>query len=116
MFSGQCFVHTADSTELTAHTAGITVVIFRKTVITDSFGCFRIKSTVKLCIPVKDTAGICFSAMDIGLTRNDRFRFMKIYSGKTLRDTLREDAGFWRAVESAATKLYNKELRRQGAK
>lgn len=41
---------------------------------------------------------------------------MKIYSGKTLRDTLREDAGFWRAVESAATKLYNKELRRQGAK
>ena len=53
MFSGKCFVHTADSTELTAHTAGITVVIFRKTVITDSFGCFRIKSTVKLCIPVK---------------------------------------------------------------
>ena len=70
MFSGQCFVHTADSTELTAHTAGITVVIFRKTVITDSFGCFRIKSTVKLCIPVKDTAGICHLVIDISRMRD----------------------------------------------
>ena len=76
----------------------------------------EIRKRVPYRYRVKDTAGICFSAMDIGLTRNDRFRFMKIYSGKTLRDTLREDAGFWRAVESAATKLYNKELRRQGAK
>lgn len=61
---------------------------------------------------VKDVAGLHFSSMDIGLARRDRFRFMKIYSGKSLRDTLREDAAFWRAVDAAAVKLYEKERRK----
>ena len=46
------------------------MVIFRKTVITDSFGCFRIKCTCKLCIPVKDTAGICHLVIDISCMRD----------------------------------------------
>ena len=58
---------------------------------------------------------------DIMSTLEEQLEPLRIQSEKarkylTLRDTLREDAGFWRAVESAATKLYNKELRRQGAK
>jgi len=61
---------------------------------------------------VKDVAGLWFSAMDIGLTPRDRFRFMKIYSGKTLRETARQDAGFWRAVMRTARQLYEKEQRR----
>ncbi|MBS1371790.1 MAG: lipopolysaccharide core heptose(I) kinase RfaP [Lentisphaeria bacterium] len=58
---------------------------------------------------VKDVAGIYFSSMDIGLTRRDRCRFMKLYSGKSLRRTLREDGAFWRSVECAATSLYRRE-------
>lgn len=60
---------------------------------------------------VKDVAGIYFSSMDAGITRHDLWRFMKIYSGKSLRDTLRRDGAFWRAVDKAAHKLYRKEFR-----
>jgi len=61
---------------------------------------------------VKDVAGLWFSAMDVGLAPRDRFRFMKIYRGKTLRETVRQDAGFWRAVMRTARQLYEKEQRR----
>lgn len=58
---------------------------------------------------VKDAAGLYFSAMNTGLTRRDLYRFMKIYSGTTLRETLRSDAGFWRAVDRTAERLYARE-------
>ena len=54
---------------------------------------------------VKDVAGLYFSAMDIGLTRHDLLRFMRCYSG-TLKQALRSDIAFWRAVEHRAVKLY----------
>jgi len=60
---------------------------------------------------VKDVAGLYFSAMDIGLTRRDLFRFMKEYRNKPLRDTLQQDSGFWQAVEGSAKRLYAKEQR-----
>ena len=58
---------------------------------------------------VKDTAGLYFSSMDTGLTRRDFYRFMKLYSHKSLRDTLKNDRKFWLAVDSAARKLYLKD-------
>jgi heptose I phosphotransferase len=61
---------------------------------------------------VKDIAGLYFSAMDIGLTERDLCRFMKIYSGKTLREILPVDKGFWRAVDRVARRLYLKEQKR----
>ena len=61
---------------------------------------------------VKDVAGLYFSAMDCGLTRRDLYRFMKNYTGRTLRETLRDDRHFWRRVERAARKLYAKEFNR----
>ena len=61
---------------------------------------------------VKDTAGLYFSSMDIGLTRRDIYRFIKIYSGKTLRETLQSDKSFWQNVKTTAEKLYFKEFRR----
>lgn len=61
---------------------------------------------------VKDVAGLYFSAMNIGLTQRDRFRFMKIYTGRSLRGTLQNHAGFWRAVERTAEQLYVKEQRK----
>jgi len=61
---------------------------------------------------VKDVAGLYFSAMNIGLTSRDRLRFMEIYSGGSLRETLRNGAGFWRAIDRTAKRLYAKEQRK----
>ncbi len=55
---------------------------------------------------VKDVGSIYFSAMDAGLTRRDYFRFMKLYSGRPLRETLKSDAKFWGQVERRAKALY----------
>lgn len=57
---------------------------------------------------VKDIGGLLFSILDNGLTKTDLYRFMKIYSGKTLRATLTEDRIFWRAVFRRARKMYLK--------
>ena len=70
----------------------------------------EIRPEVPFRYRVKDVAGIYFSAMDCGLTRHDLFRFMKNYTGKTLRETLRQDRTFWRRVERAARRLYAKEF------
>lgn len=57
---------------------------------------------------VKDVAGLYFSALHIGLTRQDFLRFARIYSGKSLRQTLTEDKDFWRQVHSKAMALDQK--------
>ena len=57
---------------------------------------------------LKDVAGLYFSSMDIGLTRRDRFRFMRIYRNRPLREQFSREAGFWNAVERKAVKLYRK--------
>lgn len=62
---------------------------------------------------VKDVAGLYFSSMDINLSRRDFYRFMKLYSGKTLRNTLQEDGAFWQQVARTAEKLYWKVHKRQ---
>jgi len=58
---------------------------------------------------IKDIAGLYFSAMDAGLTRNDLFRFMRSYRRCSLRDTLVRDREFWDAVRARALRLYRKE-------
>lgn len=55
---------------------------------------------------VKDLGALYFSAMDIGLTRRDLLRFLRVYRGRPLREVLREEAGFWRDVRRRAEKLY----------
>lgn len=57
---------------------------------------------------VKDIAGLYFSAMDIGLSRRDLFRFIKVYDQLDLRDSLVSREGFWSAVEHRATTMYRK--------
>ncbi|MEX2367423.1 MAG: lipopolysaccharide core heptose(I) kinase RfaP [Pseudohongiellaceae bacterium] len=57
---------------------------------------------------VKDIGSLYFSAMDAGLSRRDLFRFMKIYSSKSLRCTLHEDMAFWKAVKGRAMTLKSK--------
>lgn len=60
---------------------------------------------------IKDIAGLYFSAMDAGLTRNDLFRFMRSYRRCSLRETLVRDRSFWTAVRDRALRLYRKEHR-----
>ncbi|MDJ0803274.1 MAG: lipopolysaccharide core heptose(I) kinase RfaP [Desulfobacterales bacterium] len=54
------------------------------------------------CLPrrwrVKDIAGIYFSSDRAGLTRTDRLRFIRAYTGQSLRTALAEGGGFWRQV------------------
>lgn len=55
---------------------------------------------------VKDLGALYFSAMDIGLTRRDRLRFLKIYRARPLRDVLVHENGFWDKVARRARVLY----------
>jgi len=64
---------------------------------------------------IKDIAGLFFSSMDAGLTRRDLFRFIKTYSGKPLRDALRDDQKFWNCVSDRARTLYKKHFDRPPA-
>jgi heptose I phosphotransferase len=57
---------------------------------------------------VKDLGGLYFSAMDIGLTRRDLYRFMCSYHQRPLRAILQTEAGFWQAVQVRALALYRK--------
>ncbi len=58
---------------------------------------------------VKDIGSLYFSAMDVALTRRDLFRFMIHYSGKPLRELLRDKTQqrFWHKVRQRAYKLRN---------
>lgn len=55
---------------------------------------------------VKDIGGLFFSSFDFRLTQRDIYRFMKCYTNKSLRETLADDAPFWRAVFVRARRLY----------
>ena len=70
MLSCQSLVHATDCTEFATHTAGVAVIIFRKTVIADGFGCFGIQGAGELCIPVKNSAGVCHFVINISGMRD----------------------------------------------
>ena len=48
---------------------------------------------------IKDLASLYFSCKDIGLTRIDLYRFIKIYRNKPLKNILNDEIKFWRKVE-----------------
>ena len=55
---------------------------------------------------VKDVAALHFSSMDIGLSKRDQLRFMRLYSQNSLRQELTENSAFWRQVQKRADRLY----------
>ena len=61
---------------------------------------------------LKDLASIYYSAFDVPLTKRDKLRFIKNYSGGDLRKALVEDKTLWSQVECKAHKLYQKALRK----
>lgn len=68
----------------------------------------RIRRRVPTRWIVKDLAGLYFSAMDIGLTRTDRLRFLAAYEQKPWRVILRDRRRFWRRVARTAAALKRK--------
>ncbi|MEX0700880.1 MAG: lipopolysaccharide core heptose(I) kinase RfaP [Planctomycetales bacterium] len=57
---------------------------------------------------VKDVSGLFFSCMDVGLSRTDLLRFLRVYRGRSLRATLTDDVRFWRRIARNALALYRK--------
>ncbi len=57
---------------------------------------------------VKDIGSLYFSALDVALTQRDLFRFMKAYSGLSLRKLLTEQSGLWVKIQQRAYKLRDK--------
>jgi heptose I phosphotransferase len=59
----------------------------------------------------KDLAALYFSALDIGLTRRDKLRFLKGYFQQPLRQILAEEAALLAWLERKAAKLYDRKQR-----
>ncbi|WP_285960621.1 lipopolysaccharide core heptose(I) kinase RfaP [Pseudomonas tohonis] len=53
----------------------------------------------------KDLAALYFSALNIGLTRHDKLRFLKVYFQQPLRQVLREEIGLLAWMEQKAARL-----------
>ncbi len=51
---------------------------------------------------IKDLAALYFSAMHIGLTRRDFYRFIKIYRGQSLKECFKKEYELWKKVEQKA--------------
>lgn len=60
---------------------------------------------------VKDIASIYFSAMEFGLTRGDRYRFLRLYFNEPLRNILHHRARLLSHIEARAQKLRQREQR-----
>jgi heptose I phosphotransferase len=57
---------------------------------------------------IKDIAGLYFSCLDVGLSKKDVFRFIKIYRGQSLKNIFRDEKAFWLRVQKRAFALYQK--------
>ncbi|MBL4582027.1 MAG: lipopolysaccharide core heptose(I) kinase RfaP [Gammaproteobacteria bacterium] len=67
-----------------------------------------IKNRLGLRWIIKDVSGLLYSAMDIGLTQRDFFRFIKIYDDMSLRDALAHNGPFWNSVQKRALSMHKK--------
>jgi heptose I phosphotransferase len=74
------------------------------------------RAQVRSRVPVrwrdKDLAGLYFSALSIGLTRNDKLRFLKFYFQKPLREILIEEASLLHWMERKAVRLLTRYQRK----
>ena len=60
----------------------------------------------------KDLASLYFSALNIGLTRRDIFRFLRLYFDRPLRAVLREEGVLLRQLATEAGRLQDRYLRK----
>ncbi len=59
----------------------------------------------------KDLAALYFSALEIGLTRRDKLRFLRDYFQQPLRQILRDEAPLLAWLEGKAERLYQRKQR-----
>lgn len=71
----------------------------------------QVRSTTPRRWRDKDLAALYFSALDIGLTRRDKLRFLRTYFQRPLRQVLREEANLLAWLERKAAKLYERKQR-----
>ena len=71
----------------------------------------QVRSATPLRWRNKDLAALYFSALDIGLTRRDKLRFLKAYFRRPLREILRDEARLLNWLERKADKLYARKQR-----
>jgi len=57
---------------------------------------------------IKDIGGLLYSALEVGLTQRDLYRFIKIYSGQSLREALAHNGTFWGAVHKRTMAMHRK--------
>jgi len=60
----------------------------------------------------KDLASLYFSALDIGLTRRDILRFLRVYFAQPLRDILRDESDLLTDLVREADRLHERFLRK----
>ena len=61
---------------------------------------------------VRDLGALLFWCLDLPITRRDRLRFIRGYSGRPLRETLKRDGDFWLRVQRRGIALYRKGQRK----
>jgi len=75
----------------------------------------QIRQQTPLRWQLKDIAGLYFSAMNIGLTQRDFFRFMRIYNQCSLRECFDQHMSFWQKIEQRGQKLWLRKQRKGDA-
>jgi heptose I phosphotransferase len=60
----------------------------------------------------KDIAGLYFSSQEVGLTQTDFLRFLKLYTGQSLREALVAHAPFLRRIHARAEKIRRRDQRK----
>jgi heptose I phosphotransferase len=68
----------------------------------------QVRTAIPSSARMKDMAALYFSALDIGLTRRDCLRFLRLYRGIKLREMFRNESAFWTKVDRRTRKLYHK--------
>jgi heptose I phosphotransferase len=60
----------------------------------------------------RDLAALLFSCLELPLGRRSWLRFVRVYTGRPLREVYAREGRFWRRVERRAHALYRKGLRK----
>ena len=59
---------------------------------------------------IKDLGALYYSTLNSGITRRDVMRFLRRYTGQSVRHLLREDGVFWQAVSDRAVAIYTRDF------
>lgn len=60
----------------------------------------------------RDLAALLFSSLDLPVSRLSWLRFVRVYTGRPLREVFAEEGRFWESVYQRALKLYEKGKRK----